>query len=87
MSAKAAKRTILLVGAECAPFAKTGGLADVLGTLPQELIKLGDDARVILPYHRVIKDKYGDQVEHLTEFYINLGWRNQYVGVEKLVQD
>lgn len=86
MSAKAAKRTILLVGAECAPFAKTGGLADVLGTLPQELIKLGDDARVILPYHRVIKDKYGDQVEHLTEFYINLGWRNQYVGVEKLIR-
>jgi len=78
---------ILIVGAECMPFAKTGGLADVLGTLPQELIKLGADARVILPYHRVVKEKYKDKVKHVTDFYVTLGWRNQYVGVEKIDND
>ena len=75
---------ILLAGAECMPFAKTGGLADVLGTLPGELVKLGLDARVILPYHKVIKEKYGDQIVHLTDFTVRLGWRSQYVGVETL---
>ena len=51
---------VLLAGAECAPFAKIGGLADVLGTLPQELIRLGMDARVILPFHSQIKAKYAE---------------------------
>lgn len=77
-------KKILMVGAECAPFAKTGGLADVLGTLPKQLIALGFDVRVILPYHQTIKEKYKDKVEHLADFSIVLGWRSQYVGVEKL---
>ena len=47
---------VLLASAECAPLSKTGGLADVVGTLPKSLAKLGIDARVITPYHRVIKD-------------------------------
>ncbi len=78
---------VLLAAAECAPLAKTGGLADVVGTLPKYLADLGMDARVITPYHRVIKDKYGWRVKHLTDFYIDLGWRHQYVGIEKLVVD
>ena len=48
---------VLLVSAECAPLSKTGGLADVVGTLPKSLKKLGIDARVITPYHRCIKNK------------------------------
>ena len=76
---------VLLVGAECAPLAKTGGLADVIGTLPKSLAKIGMDARVIMPYHKKIKDKYGDQVEHMLSFYSDLGWRKEYVGLEKLV--
>lgn len=80
-------KKILIAGAECAPFAKTGGLADVIGTLPKDLTELGLDVRVILPYHRVIKEKYADQIEHLTDFFITLGWRSQYAGVERLVHD
>ncbi len=83
--AKNAQKKVLIVGSECAPFAKTGGLADVIGTLPKHLIALGLDTRVILPYHRIIKEKYGDLVEHLTDFTVQLGWRSQYVGMEKLV--
>ena len=78
---------VLLVSAECAPLSKTGGLADVVGTLPKSLAELGIDARVITPYHRVIKNKYADKVEHLFYFYAQLGWRREYVGIEKIVVD
>lgn len=81
---KTALPNILLAAAECAPLSKTGGLADVVGTLPKSLARLGIDARVITPYHRCIKDKYADKVEHLFDFYVNLGWRRQYCGVEYL---
>ena len=54
---------VLLAAAECAPLAKTGGLADVVGTLPAYLNRMGFDCRVMIPYHRCIKEKYGDKVE------------------------
>lgn len=75
---------ILIVGAECAPFAKTGGLADVIGTLPGELSKLGLDVRVMLPLHSQIKRKYVGELRHICNFYVHLGWRTQYVGVESI---
>lgn len=78
---------VLIASAECAPVSKTGGLADVVGTLPKCLAALGVDARVITPYHRCVKDKYQDRVEHMFSFSVDLGWRSQYVGIERLVLD
>lgn len=74
--------SILMTAAECAPFAKTGGLADVVGTLSRELKDMGFDVRLMLPYHRIIKDKFRSIATHLVSFGVDLGWRSQYVGVE-----
>ena len=78
---------VLIASAECAPISKTGGLADVVGALPKSLAALGIDARVITPYHRCVKDKYHDMVEHMFSFSVDLGWRSQYVGIERMVLD
>ncbi|MCD8254244.1 MAG: glycogen/starch synthase [Oscillospiraceae bacterium] len=78
---------VLIAAAECSPLSKTGGLADVVGALPKSLAKLGFDARVITPYHRCIKEKYADKIEHIWSFDLRLGWRTQYVGLEKTVID
>lgn len=75
---------ILFVASECVPFVKTGGLADVVGALPKEIRKKGEDVRVILPLYRQIGNLYRDQMEHLLFFYVNMGWRRQYVGIETL---
>lgn len=75
---------VLMVAAECAPFVKLGGLADVIGTLPKELNKLHVDTRVMMPFHRQIKDKYAAQTKHMADFYIHFAGRDVYVGVEGL---
>ena len=81
------KLKVLMTGAECVPFAKTGGLADVVGTLSRELVRMGVDARVIMPLHKQIKDKYFAEMKHECSFNVQLGWRNQYVGIHSLVHD
>ena len=78
---------ILFVAAEGAPFAKTGGLGDVIGALPKSLVKNGHEVAVILPYYDVVSAKFGDQVEDIGFFYTNVGWRRQYVGIKKIVRD
>lgn len=75
---------ILFATSECVPFIKTGGLADVVGALPKELIKTGADVRVILPLYKTMDAKWRAELEHVLHFNVNLGWRRQYVGVHKL---
>lgn len=81
------KIKILIAAAECAPFAKTGGLADVVGTLPAYLNALGADARVILPFHSEIKKEMDAAAGVVAEFTVPVGWRNQYVGIRKLTKN
>lgn len=78
---------ILFAASECAPLAKTGGLADVVGTLPKYLNKLGFDARVIIPYHKIIKDKYAAKIKYLLSFEIKMGWRTRFVGLHEMRLD
>ena len=75
---------ILFATSECVPFVKTGGLADVVGALPKEILKAGEDVRVILPLYRAIGQEWREKMSHLLYFYVNLGWRRQYVGIETL---
>src|SRR5699024_4322314 len=78
---------LLFVAAEGAPFAKAGGLGDVIGALPKSLVKKGHEVAVVLPYYDMIDVKFGDQVEDVLYYYTNVGWRHQYVGVKRLVKD
>ena len=75
---------ILFATSECVPFVKTGGLADVVGALPREIRKAGEDVRVILPLYKAIGIEWREKMQHMLYFYVNLGWRRQYVGIESL---
>ena len=68
---------ILMCSSEAAPFAKTGGLGDVLGALPQALAKLGNDVRVVLPKYGCITEEYKSKMEFLFFIYVPLGWRRK----------
>ena len=75
---------VLIAASECVPFVKTGGLADVIGALPQALKKLGADVRVILPKYGSIPEEYKRRMTHVCDFPVPLGWRSQYCGIEAL---
>jgi starch synthase len=75
---------VLFAVSECGPFAKSGGLADVAGSLPKELKSLGTDVRVILPKYGTISDDYKNEMKKVKEFTVQVGWRNQYCGIEEL---
>jgi starch synthase len=75
---------VLFAVSECVPFIKSGGLADVAGSLPKELKTLGTDVRVILPKYQGILDEYKEQMTKIAEFTVQVGWRNQYCGIEQL---
>ncbi|MGI6175125.1 MAG: glycogen synthase GlgA [Christensenellales bacterium] len=78
---------VLFAASECVPFAKTGGLADVVGTLPQVLAKEGLEVSVIMPLYRDIPQVYKDRIQHVMYMYVNLGWRRQYCGIEMMELD
>lgn len=78
---------IVFASAEGAPFSKSGGLGDVAGSLPKALVAAGARVAVILPYYKSTADAFGDQMEHVTQFYVSLGWRNEYCGLKHLRRD
>lgn len=87
MADSSKKMQIVFASAECAPFVKTGGLGDVAGSLPAALARAGAEVIVMVPKYATIKDEYKAQMEHFSDFYVSLGWRNEYCGLEKLEHD
>ena len=87
MAYSSKKMQIVFASAECAPFVKTGGLGDVAGSLPAALVRAGAEVIVMVPKYATIKDEYKAQMEHFSDFYVSLGWRNEYCGLEKLEHD
>lgn len=80
-------RKILYAAAEAVPFVKTGGLADVAGSLPKVLREQGADIRVVLPEYKEIKEKYAGQLQPLYHGELELAWRHKYFGIDMLVLD
>ena len=82
-------KKILFVGSEAVPFAATGGLGDVLGSLPAALKRIDSDidVRVVLPMYRPIIEKYKDKMTMCAEFTVSLGWRSLYCGVWSYIKD
>ena len=75
------KMRVLFVTSECAPFSKSGGLADVAFSLPPALRETGDEVAVITPLYRCVREKYGEGLTKLLDITVNLGWRNIYCGL------
>ena len=78
---------VLFVASEAAPFIKTGGLADVMGALPKALLALGVETALVIPNYEGVGEAYKNAMETVYEGFVDLSWRNQYMGVKKLVQD
>ena len=77
-------KKILFVASEAVPFIKTGGLADVVGSLPKYFDKKEYDVRVMLPKYQCMKEEWKDKLTYKLHFYLDLNWRSQYVGILEL---
>lgn len=80
-------KNILFVASEVVPFIKTGGLADVAGSLPKYFNRDEFDVRVMLPKYMAIPQEYKEKMVYRTHFYMNLAWRSQYVGIFEMVYE
>ena len=80
-------KKVLFVASEGVPFIKTGGLADVVGSLPKCYNKEEYDVRVILPKYMCMKEEWKNKMNYVTHFYMDLAWRSQYVGVLEMQYD
>ena len=74
-------KKVLYVASEAVPFIKTGGLADVVGSLPKCFPKEYFDVRVVIPKYACMKQEFKDRLQYITNFYMDLNWRQQYVGI------
>ena len=80
-------KNILFASSECVPFIKTGGLADVVGSLPKYFDKKEYDVRVVLPKYTCMNQKWKDMMEYESHFFMDIAGRQQYVGILKCVYD
>ena len=80
-------KKVMFATSEAVPYVKTGGLADVTGSLPKYFDKKKFDVRVILPKYMCILQEKKQEMEYLFDFTISLGWREQYVGIWKAEND
>ena len=78
---------VLYVASEAVPFIKTGGLADVAGSLPKALKKQGVDVRVVMPKYGKIAQEYLDKMEHIYDGEFTVSWRTKFLGIDKLELD
>ena len=83
----AKKLQVVFASAEAAPFVKTGGLGDVAGSLPKALKRAGADVIVMVPKYSTIPSVFCEKMQHVADFYVSLGWRNEYCGLERLDVD
>ena len=74
-------KNILFIASEGVPFIKTGGLADVVGSLPKNIDRRYFDVRVILPLYKCISQQMKDRMEYVSNFYMDFHWKNEYVGI------
>ena len=81
------KKRVLFIASECVPFIKTGGLADVVGSLPKYYDQEKYDVRVIIPNYRCISPEWKEKMNFVTSFYMDMAWRSQYVGIMELKHD
>lgn len=80
-------KKVLFASSECVPFVKTGGLADVVGSLPKYIDKRYYDVRVILPKYASMPQNFKDMMQYKTHFHIDFAGKQQYVGVLEMVYD
>ncbi len=80
-------KKILFAASEGVPFIKTGGLADVVGSLPKDIDKEYFDVRVVIPKYACMRQEMKDKMEYVTHFYMDFNWKNEYVGVLKAIED
>ena len=78
---------ILYATSEAVPFCKTGGLADVAGSLPPALAAEGAEVAVILPLYQRVRERFGDQLTYLCYDYVDLAWRHSYCGLFSMEKD
>ena len=74
-------KKVAFIASECVPFIKTGGLADVVGTLPKIFDRTKYDVRIIIPNYMCLPSKFKNNMKYITHFHMDIGWKQQYVGV------
>ncbi|MBR0278279.1 MAG: glycogen synthase GlgA [Clostridia bacterium] len=78
---------VLFAASEASPYIKVGGLGDVMGGLPKELVKKGIDARVVIPLYSAISSEMRKEIKYISNCYVNNSWRSSYCGIFTAVHD